>query len=580
MSNADIGDEDVPLRDRVARDPRPAMLWVAGILALLVVELGAFVDMLLLLGGQINPLIDGSATAANWVLSSTTGNLGPILGLLVGELILLVCLVVIAVFVKAVFVPISLVKTLGLEEAVEDSQFSVALVERTIVTLLLLAASLLYLVPPVVAVVDAVASTLVSYVALLADVPTLLSRDVIPNAGHQTPNGGWAGTFLGLSPAVSWGIRVLAIYLYAGLWLAWFWKGYNIFRDHYRQADWTPRDDVVDRFRTHYWGIFGAVTVFLFLVMAIFAPALGPTTVQDNIFNPYADSAEFEYYDADSDTVKTITHGNANDNSTSKGDTNVGIGQYDRYNRYHPFGTMPSGQDMFTFMAEGARVSLFIALVSILISGSIATILALVTSYYKGLADLVTVVAGDSIQSLPLLLVALLLTIVFQNHPISNVYNGGLLLSLVFGFFFWPGLWRAVRGPALQVAEEEWIDAAKSFGQRPTVTMRKHMAPYIAGYLLIYASLSIGGVIILVAALSFLGVGVSPPTPEWGRLVDSGRTYVTTSSWHIATVPGVCITLIVLGFNAFGDGVRDAIDPQSEGGSGDGSAAAAAGGGG
>jgi peptide/nickel transport system permease protein len=159
------------------------------------------------------------------------------------------------------------------------------------------------------------------------------------------------------------------------------------------------------------------------------------------------------------------------------------------------------------------------------------------------------------------------------------VLDGGFLIGLVIGLTGWPFLWRAVRGPALQVAQEAWVDAARSFGQRPTIIMRKHILPYIVGYLLVYASMSAGGVIIGLSALSFLGngLGISPPTPAWGRAVSLGQTYVAGVSWHISFIPGAMIVVLVTGLNAFGDGFRDAIDPEAAGGERE---EAAAGGGG
>jgi peptide/nickel transport system permease protein len=96
------------------------------------------------------------------------------------------------------------------------------------------------------------------------------------------------------------------------------------------------------------------------------------------------------------------------------------------------------------------------------------------------------------------------------------------------------------------------------------------MLPYISGYVLVYGSMTLGGAIIAIAGLSFLGLGVNPPTPEWGRAVNAGQDYVTTSSWHISLIPGVLITLVVTAFNALGDGIRDAIDPESDSAGGDG----------
>ena len=320
--------------------------------------------------------------------------------------------------------------------------------------------------------------------------------------------------------------------------------------------------------------------VFMFVVMAIFAPAMGPTTVEQNIQDPY--SFNVQYWDDSTESVQEVPAGVANLQSISQGnpDKNVGPMTYDDFGRFHPFGTLESGKDLFTFMAAGARLSLFIGLASIVIGGLLAMAFALLTAYYKGLVDLMVVIVGDSIQSLPLLLLVILLSVVFADTWIGNLYNGSVLLVGIFAGTYWPFLWRAVRGPAFQIADQEWIDAARSFGQKPRVTMQKHMAPYIVGYLMVYVSMSLGGIIISVAALTFLGLGINPPTPEWGRAVNLGQPYVASVSWHISLIPGILITLVVTGFNAMGDGIRDAIDPQSTTGESDtGGEVAAAGGG-
>ncbi|MFB6141295.1 MAG: ABC transporter permease [Halosimplex sp.] len=400
--------------------------------------------------------------------------------------------------------------------------------------------------------------------------PTLLSRETIPNQGYKTgPNGPWKGTFLGLQPGLAWGIRFVLVYAYAAFVAYWAYRGWLVFRDNYRYAEWTPRDDVVDRLRDHRWGQFGIVVVLVFLTMALFAPALGPTTVERNIQSPY--SHELKYFDGESGEVQTAYVGDMNFNSKSKGsgEQNVGVMQYDRFGRFHPFGTLTNGRDLFTFVSAGARVSLSVAGIAMLLATLIATVLSMTSAYYKGSVDLVTILIADGITSIPGLLLLLLVAMAFRGHWLSEVFNGGFLLALVFGFITWVTLWRAVRGPALQVSEEEWIDAAKSFGQRPSAIMEKHMLPYVLPYLLIYGSMSIGGIIISLSALSFIGggLGIQPPTPAWGRAIDMGRPYVSTQSWHIAFIPGMMIVVLVTGLNAFGDGIRDAIDPESEGGS-------------
>ncbi|UPM43621.1 ABC transporter permease [Halocatena salina] len=420
--------------------------------------------------------------------------------------------------------------------------------------------------PVVPSIGGAIDGALTSAAHVADGLPTLLSRDVIPNQGYQTPDGTWHGTFLGLEPKYAWLLRVVMVYAYMFALLWWCWRGYRLYVRHYRFADWTPRDDMVDRLRTHRWGQFGFVVVLLFVGMALFAPTVSPTPADQNIY--HTSQYEVQYYDADSESVETIAVLDANLDTASRGagTTNIGPWQYDQYDRFHPFGTMPNpGQDLFTFMAYGARISLAIGLIAIGVSVVLAGGFAMLTAYYKGLVDLSVVFVSDSIQSLPGILLLLLVVAVFQSHWLWEIYNGGLLLALAFGVVYWPGLWRAVRGPALQVAEQEWVDAAKSYGQRSMTTMRKHMLPYLLSYLLIYGSMSLGGVIIGIAGLSFLGLGIDPPTPEWGRAIDTGQDYVTTPAWHISLLPGILIVIVVTGFNALGDGIRDAMDPESEG---------------
>lgn len=409
--------------------------------------------------------------------------------------------------------------------------------------------------------------------------PTLLSRTVIPNQGYQTPNGVWHGTFLGLEPMLAWLIRLVLVYTYLFVLLWWVWRGFTIYTSTYRFADWTPRDDMVRRMRTHRWGQFGLIIVLLFVGMAIFAPTIGPATAQQNIYQ--TTSHQIKYYDAEDGEIEEITVLNANLATASQGagSTNTGVWQYDEYDRFHPFGTLSTpGADLFVFMVYGARISLFIGVLAIAISSILAAGFGLLSAYYKGAIDLSVVLVSDSIQSLPGILLLILVSVVFQNHWLGQIYNGGFVIAVAFGVIYWPGLWRAVRGPALQVAEQEWVDAAKSYGQRSTATMRKHMLPYILGYLLIYGSLTIGGVIIGVASLSFLGIGINPPTPGWGRAIAAGQTYVTTPAWHMALIPGIAIVIVVTGFNALGDGIRDVLDPESEGEETSAEAAAAGGG--
>ena len=565
--------DDRPLTDRITDNPRPALLWLAGMLLLIGAEFGRFVGGLVRFGDTLLFVFGGVGTIPGWVASNVGGTLGVVAGSVAYWVTIVLMLLLAALVVKPLFVPVSLVDRLGIERSVQQNE----IIERLLVAAGVGVFAGLVVLTPLGGLLDAALGVFVGLLDSIAELPSLTGREVISNQGYQNPDGGgWEGTFLGLSPAVAWAIRVAVVYLYAFLLLAWVWKGYNVFRDHYREADWTPRDDTVNRFREHYWGLFGLAIVFAFIVMAVWAPVLGPATAQENIYSPYENEIQY----VDNGEVKTATHGTANIDSRSQGGSqNVGPMSYDDYGRWAPLGTNQDGKDLMTQVVYGARTSLVISLTAIVLGVFIALLLSLVTAYYKGLVDLITIITSDTIISIPAFLMVLLLSVIFRKaeHPLMEIYDGGLLLALIFAGVYWPTLWRSIRGPSLQVAEQEWVDAAKSYGQSPFMTMRKHMAPYVATYVMIYGSLLLGGVIIATAALSYLGLGINAPTPEWGRIVDQGYPYIATSSWHISTIPGIMIVFVVVGFNALGDGIRDAIDPESD--VGEGGDAAATGGG-
>ncbi|AGB32799.1 binding-protein-dependent transporters inner membrane component [Natrinema pellirubrum DSM 15624] len=564
-------DESRPLRKRVADNPDPARFWLLGTAVLVALEFGRFMGWAYQLVGAVKYVIGLVGLLPSWIGDSVGEATVPIVSYFVSDAITLLLLFGLSVLVTR-FTSWSATDRfdVGLSDRI------VRFLERAVLTAVLATIAVLLAFTPVGGLVDGAIDGVFN---TLSSLPTLTSREVISNQGHRTPGGGWDGTFLGLSPAVAWGIRTLLVYGYALAVIVWTWKGYTIFREHYRQADWTPRDDTLGRFRSHYWGQFGLIVVLMFIVTALWAPAISPTTADQNIASPY--EYEVEYLTDDGE-VATTTPGQANLNSQSNGQNTIGPMSYDDYDRWAPLGTTSSGQNLLTHIAYGAQTSLVIGLLAIGLGGLIAVTMSMLTAYYKGLVDVLTVIASDTIISIPAFLLVMMLSVIFNqgNHPIAEPLNGGVLLGLIFAFVYWPGMWRTIRGPSLQVAEEEWVDAARSYGQSPVNTMRKHMAPYIAGYIMIYGSLLLGGIIISTAALSFLGLGIEGSTPEWGRLVSDGRSFVGTSSWHVATIPGLMIVLVVTAFNALGDGLRDAIDPEADTGGTDDTGTAAAGGGG
>ncbi len=572
-STADETPEGELLRDRVRNNPSPALAWLAVAAVLILLELSRWVRGFLELASAAGFVLGGFGAIPRWVSGNVADTLGTTAGAVAAGVVVLLLLYVVAVIVHS-FVDVDLTERFDFAVTRRQRLF----LDRAALTVVLALAAVLVAFTPLGGFVRNEVAFIASALDSIAELPSLTSYEVISNMGHQTPDGGWEGTFLGLPPAWAWLIRFTLVWVYAFACLVWAWKGFNVYRTHYRRADWTPTDDTVRRLRNHKWGLFGLFIVFGFFVLGAFAPAISPVPLEHNVIEPFNSEYEFEYLNDDGE-VETTTHGSANINTRADGtETNVAPLSYDQYDRWAPLGTTPRGQDMLTHLAYGARTSLVVGLTTIVLAASIAIALSLITAYYKGLVDILVVLTSDTIIAIPVLLLVMMLLVLFRgaNHPLAAPMDGGLLLALIFAFAYWPGMWRTLRGPSLQVSEEEWVDAAKSFGQRPLVTMRKHMAPYIIGYIMIYASLLIGGVVIAVAALTFLGLGISPPTPEWGRLIDSGQPYIATRSWHVATISGLMITLIVLGFNALGDGIRDAIDPEADV---EGSAAAAGGGG-
>ncbi len=566
-------EDEVSIRERVETNPHPALYWLLGAGVLFALEFSRFLGWFVELGSAIGFVFNGFAAIPGWVGGNVASTLGPFLGALANDVVGLLILFVFSMILVALILPVRLIDRFDIELTRRGEFYA----ESALVTgILAIVAGLLAFTPLGALVSHEISFTARLLESLSAAIPHLTSPELISNMGHRTPDGGWEGTFLGLSPAAAWGIRVTLVFAYVGACLAWAWHGYNVYREEYRQADWTPRDDTIQRFRNHYWGLFGLAIVLLFVVMALWASAISPVPVEENVYEPY--NHEFNYLTDDGE-IESSTHGSANTQTRSDGQNTVSPWSYDQYDRWAPLGTTPRGQDMLTNLAYGAQTSLMIGLTAIGLGALVAVVLSLITAYYKGLADMLTVIASDTIIAIPAFLLVMLMSVLFNqaNHPVAEPLDGGLLLALIFAFAYWPGMWRAIRGPSLQVAEQDWVDAAKSYGQSPLRIMQKHMSPYIAGYIMIYASLLLGGVIIATAALTFLGLGISAPTPEWGRLIDQGQPYIATSSYHVATISGIMIVLVVTAFNALGDGIRDAIDPEAD--VGDGAETGAAGGG-
>jgi oligopeptide transport system permease protein len=224
----------------------------------------------------------------------------------------------------------------------------------------------------------------------------------------------------------------------------------------------------------------------------------------------------------------------------------------------HPFGTDYLGRDVLARLMSGARVSLFIGIVAPLLATILGVFIGGVSGFFGGKVDEVLMRITDFVLSLPFLLFMILFKVTFGGGPGESGIIPMLVAMVVLS---WTGPARLVRGQVLQLRESEFVQAAKLLGARPAYIILRHLLPNTMGVILVSLTFSIPGAIFTEAFLSFIGMGVAPPTASWGSMCNDGiQTFLTHP--HEFFSPAVFISLTVLAFNLFGDGLRDALDPK------------------
>lgn len=281
-----------------------------------------------------------------------------------------------------------------------------------------------------------------------------------------------------------------------------------------------PRQSELKRFNHVFFGrplvIVGIFFITVVLVMAIFAPLLAP-------YDPY--------------------------------DQNL-VSKLKQPNHEHPLGTDGLGRDVLSRIIYGSRISLLVAAGALVIAIALGVFLGLAAGYLGGIIYTIIMRATDALMAFPMLLLALV---------IAGLIGGGLLnIVLALGIALMPGFVRLMCGQVLSVRENDYILAERAMGASNRRIMLRHVAPNSFPPILVQITLWVGAAILAEAGLSFLGVGIKPPSPSWGSMINDGYKYVISNP-VLSFAPGVAIMLTVFGFNMIGDGLRDALDPRLRG---------------
>jgi peptide/nickel transport system permease protein len=221
-------------------------------------------------------------------------------------------------------------------------------------------------------------------------------------------------------------------------------------------------------------------------------------------------------------------------------------------NALHLLGTDALGRDLLSRIIYGSRVSLFVGFMAVAVQGAIGVVVGLTTGYYGGRLDAVVMRLADIQLAVPFFVLAI---------AVMTVLGPGLRnVVLVLGITGWILYGRVVRSEALSVRERDYVEAARALGGSGPRILLKHVLPNVFSSFLVISTLEIARMIIAEASLSYLGLGVQPPTPTWGGMVADGRNWLMTS-WWVSTLPGVAIFATVLAVNVIGDFLRDWLDP-------------------
>lgn len=283
------------------------------------------------------------------------------------------------------------------------------------------------------------------------------------------------------------------------------------------------------RFKKNKGAIGGLILVCVVTVIAFVGP----------LFAPYDESAQFT-------NVLILDSG-----------LPAGIGEKEG----HLLGGDSIGRDQLTRLLYGGRISMLIAFVVTSIATVIGLTIGIVSGYFGGRTDFLLMRFVDVLLSLPFLILAITVQSAFMSGADEFEHKSVVILMALLGALMWLRLARVVRSKTMQVRELEYVQAARALGMGTPKILFRHILPNILGPAIVIGTTMIANVIIIESAMSFLGVGVKPPTATWGSMIKNGQVYLAHAP-HLVLLPGVMIMMAVFGFNMFGEGLRDALDPK------------------
>ena len=379
---------------------------------------------------------------------------------------------------------------------------------------------------------------------------------------------------------------------------------------------------VLGQFVEHRMAVAGAAVIAFFLAVALLAPVIAQVTGLDpsrqNVLaryqplaswedaSPYEREVRVERFEREADRSALVAHlqgtglvesGVARDEvlyellgrqrpaellglleevpATADPELRRSLEEFERLvadlRSFHLLGTDELGRDVFIRLVYGTRVSISVGLLVALMSGLIGLVIGSLAGYYGGRVDSILMRVTDALLSLPILVVLIVVSAVdlgkvLGGTPFSFIddhqYESVIKMVIILCAFSWMQAARLVRGSILSLKEQEFVLAARVLGARDRTIIVSHIVPNVIAPLLVAVTLGIGNAILFEAALSFLGLGIQPPTPSWGNMLHNAQDMVQHAPM-LAVLPGLLILLTVISFNYVGDGVRDAVDPRA-----------------